>query len=75
MGFWEGKNRKKDPLAAHFPNLFAHFEPMLGHPPRPETEQNITFGLGFGQSNAFGHLLKSEVGERMVVRHIQAQEG
>ena len=45
------------------PDIYAHFDPMLGRPPWvPETSQ-LQIGKGFGQANAAPHLRKMNVAD------------
>ncbi len=44
------------------PDIYAHFDPMLGTPPWIEASSTVPIGRGFGQANAAPHLKKMNVG-------------
>lgn len=50
------KLRKNEYASIDDPNLFTHFDPMLGKPPWLVENKNFIIGKGFGQFNAAPHL-------------------
>lgn len=53
----EGKRDINDP------DIYAHFDPMLGRPPWIPEQSQYASGRGFGQANAAPHLRKMNVGD------------